>query len=89
MCTWSLMKLEDYLLKETEIGETYIAVLEYSHDLITKKLSREVFETCYNNICWYNDWWEGEPYIKLIGLIPINAPDIPRLGYRNEVFNNG
>lgn len=89
MGTCSLMKLEKYILNQTNIGFVGVAVLLYSYDNNKWDTSREVFETCYNNVCWFSDWWEGQPHIKLIGLFNVYDYLIDSDSLRNEVFDNG
>lgn len=59
---------------------TYAVYLVYSHDIKENEKSIEVFEVdiCNESICWFNDWWEGQPFITLIGIINIE-----------EIFNEG
>lgn len=59
---------------------TYAINLKYSHDGFIWFNTIEVFELDYCNqcICWFNDWWEGEPFIRMIGYVDLN-----------EIFNDG
>lgn len=54
--------------------------IKYSYNGKDWNNSCSVFNVdfCDQTICWFNDWWEGEPYISLIGIFDIE-----------ETFNNG
>ncbi len=54
--------------------DTYAVGLSYSHDGKDWRRSLEVFEVdiADGTVCWFNDWWEGQPYIRLIGLMDID-----------------
>ena len=55
--------------------DVYAASLSYSHDGKDWHKTLEVFEIdiCEGGVCWFNDWYEGEPYIKLNGIMNINV----------------
>lgn len=59
---------------EDHCFDTFAVSLSYSYEY--KKdhtLSVEVFEIdpCYQTISWFNDWWEGQRYITLIGYMNV------------------
>ena len=60
---------------ENKMFDVYAVAVSYSHDNKQYHLSDEVFEIdpCNQTICWFNDWWEGEPYINLIGILNITV----------------
>ena len=70
-----------FIMKDlTSCFHTFAVVLAYSHDGIDFEHSVEVFEIdpCEQSVCWFNDWWEGQPYIRIIGWLDVD-----------ETFNNG
>ena len=55
---------------ESYCFDTFAVSLSYSYEEHKDShLSVEVFEIdpCYQTITWFNDWWEGQRYITLIG----------------------
>lgn len=65
---------EHLIKKDNSDWYSYAVYISYSHDGKEWADSVEVFElnTCDSTICWFNDWWEGEAFIKLIGIINID-----------------
>ena len=54
--------------------DTFAVSLSYSYEYHKKEtLSVEVFEIdpCNQTITWFNDWWEGQRYVNLIGFINV------------------
>lgn len=51
---------------------TYVAILyyKYRHD-DRYNASKEVFEHTGTDICWFNDWWEGQEDIILVATYDI------------------
>ena len=73
--------LYDFIMKDDKTCfDTYAVALSYSHDGKLFEHSIEVFEidACEQSVCWFNDWWEGQPFITLIGWMNVN-----------EAFNTG
>ena len=64
-----------FIMKDlTSCFHTFAIVLSYSHDGINFERSIEVFEidSLERSVCWFNDWWEGQPYIRIIGWLDID-----------------
>ena len=57
-----------------------LKILILKQEIIHIDHSVEVFEIdfCNQSICWFNDWWEGQPYITMIGITDVK-----------EAFNQG
>lgn len=68
--------LYDRIIKGSQDGyfSTYAVILSYSYDNKEWHDSIEVFEIspCDECVIWFNDWYEGQPFIKLIGIMNIN-----------------
>ena len=65
--------------------DTYAVSLSYSHDGKDWSKSREVFEidVAEGSVCWFNDWWEGQSYIRLNGFMNIDV--LFHLGFRRYI----
>lgn len=53
---------------------TFAVYLSYSYELNKDKHSSiEVFEIdpCNQTITWFNDWWEGQRYVTMIGILNV------------------
>ena len=61
-------------IPDNTIFDTYAVYLTYSHDGKHYDNSVEVFEVspCEQSVCWFNDWYEGHPYIHIIGIMNIH-----------------
>lgn len=72
--------IEDYIRrywKHNNSTDTVICSIEVSYDGLTYALIKEVAcPRSYNRVEFLNDWWEGEKYIKLIGIKSIYELDI-------------
>lgn len=68
--------LYDRIIKgpEADYFSSYAVKLSYSHDNKKWDDSIELFEIspCDGGVIWFNDWYEGQPFIKLIGIMNIN-----------------
>lgn len=59
---------------EDSCFDTFAVALSYSYELNKDKHSSvEVFEIdpCNQTITWFNDWWDGQRYVTLIGFMNV------------------
>ena len=62
---------------EYESCEDAVVSIEISDDGVKWAHIVEVIEPeSYNTPLWLNDWWEGEKYIRLLGICGVNGLDI-------------
>lgn len=83
-----------YILSAVSGSNTYAVEVSYSHTNPEKmteaeisknvKTSIEVFEydPCDRSIVWFNDWYEGEPFIKISYVFDIE--DLYDMGIAKE-----
>lgn len=69
--------LYDQIIKgpQNNYFSTYAVLLSYSYDNKEWHDSIEIFEIspCDGGVIWFNDWYEGQPFIKLLGIMNINS----------------
>ena len=75
--------LYEYTYNQIDMNDAsflWAVFIKSSHDGKEWDESHEVFEIdlCDQTLCWFNDWYEGQPYIRLIGIIDIE-----------EIFSQG
>ena len=80
--------LYDRIIKGSQDGyfSTYAVKLSYSYDKKEWHDSIEIFEIspCDGGIIWFNDWYEGQPFIKLIGVMNIDT--VFNLGFYKDLY---
>lgn len=82
MVEFKLNSLKDNAYtKVTEVIHDYVFSVGVTNDFIVKlavgenaKTANHINEVAYrydNNIVFLNDWWEGEPYVAVLGILPV------------------
>ena len=63
------------MCNEQTCFDTYAFYLIYSHDYndFTHRVEVCEIDPCNQTITWFNDWYEVQPFIKMIGYVDIES----------------
>lgn len=63
------------MLDEETCFDAYAIYLIYSHDNkdFTHRVEVCEIDPCNQTITWFNDWYEGQPFIKMLGYVDIET----------------
>lgn len=76
--------VERYILKYWDahpMVDDVIVVIRKSYDGVEWELTNEVAtpkDMFKKNVEFLWDWWEGEPYVEVLGIIGVNEVEVPR-----------